>query len=601
MRRHTIRFTLFVTYAVIILVFFTALIAYSGMNESRKLSDQMFRVLRQNAQSLASSMDSELSQMNMVSMNVCYSNLVKQQFAQYLSVKAEQKPTESISSVKVLSELLTSIIGPNRPVDQVNLYGMDGGMVATGLDNRQYETNAADQVWYQALLVSDGNRVVAYTGEDPALSKYYTDPDGKRFLTLARQYIDKLWIPQGFVEVKSSARRVLGAVLNYTSVYGEQVAVFDENGAVILPRESGLAPLWPALSEGGFPQDVTQVRLGAEAGYALCVPSALSGFQTVLFILQSQTSAPMLDYLRNTLGIGLGMMVFALALAYLAAKHFTDPIQSICREVSSYALSQPVKREPFRTRVAELSALYESFAQMQTKIESGVQRQLALQEQEMQSRMLALLAQMNPHFLYNSLSALQSMADEGMRDEIIQMCQAMSRILRYISSDNGPLVPLREELGCTEDFLQCMVLRYQGDLRYEIDVPVALDAVCVPKLCVQLLCENAVKFATQERPPWRMRITGSVSGDRYELSIRDNGPGFSQEVLDTINRAIRSIDETGLLPSLSIGGMGLLNIYMRYKLLYQRDIIFLISNNAEGGACVTIGGYYESLSGADRG
>ena len=82
------------------------------------------------------------------------------------------------------------------------------------------------------------------------------------------------------------------------------------------------------------------------------------------------------------------------------------------------------------THITELNALYDAFLKMQNKVKLSINRELTLQQREMQARMLALQAQMNPHFLYNSLSTIQAMAVEGMDRQIMDMCQSMSRILR---------------------------------------------------------------------------------------------------------------------------------------------------------------------------
>ena len=93
----------------------------------------------------------------------------------------------------------------------------------------------------------------------------------------------------------------------------------------------------------------------------------------------------------------------------------------------------------------------------------------------MQARMLALQAQMNPHFLYNSLSTIQAMADEGMDRQIMDMCQSMSRILRYISSDKEQLVTVDQEIKYTIDFLKCMKARFDDDLIYNIVIPDGIE------------------------------------------------------------------------------------------------------------------------------
>lgn len=120
-----------------------------------------------------------------------------------------------------------------------------------------------------------------------------------------------------------------------------------------------------------------------------------------------------------------------------------------------------------------------------------------------------------------------------------------------------------------------------------------MKKIKVPKLCVQLLVENAIKFTSTRRPPYHVSISGRIEDRQYELTIKDNGPGFSEESLKDIGEKILEIDKTGLLPSLEIIGMGMLNVYIRYKLLHGNDIVFKVGNNNEGGACVTIGGSYE--------
>jgi sensor histidine kinase YesM len=220
-----------------------------------------------------------------------------------------------------------------------------------------------------------------------------------------------------------------------------------------------------------------------------------------------------------------------------------------------------------------------------------MEREIMLQNQEMQSRMLALQSQMNPHFLYNSLATIQSMADEHMDDEIHLMCQNISSILRYISSDKELLVPLKLEMKNTIDYLQCMKIRYDDDLIYEILIPDEMLEIKIPKLCLQLIVENSIKFTTQSiKPPWKIVITGTITNSYWEIAISDNGVGFSQSEIDSLNKKIVEINKSGLLPNLEIRGMGLMNIYIRFKILYKGSHIFRISNQAQGGALLTIGG-----------
>ncbi len=594
MKLHTIRGTLFATYSIIILISFLAYSAYFTVEQTEKLRNQTFAALRQNTQSIAVAIDGELAQMNMVSMNVAYSNLVKDTFYSYLRGKKTKDTLSTFENAKMLGELLTSILGPNRPVDQINLYALDQGVVASGLSNGTRDDRAMDQPWYSMVSGSEHNKAVFYIGQDASLSRFYTDPDGKRFISFVRRYYDVFSNPQGYVEILKSLRKVLAAAINYESLYGENILILDQDGRSMSPDNLTWTDALEYIKSMGYPRDFIELKsedVGHNA-FAFCVPSEQSDFMIMLIIDRSNVLIPVAKYLQGFfLPLALTLL-FALVLAFAAAKRITRPIRAIYHDVRHFDLEKHRDRKQSPTKIMELAALHDSFFDMQAKVEAGLQKQLLLQRQEMQSRMLALQSQMNPHFMYNSLSAIQSMAEENMTEEIVTMCQAMARILRYISSDTGMSVQLMDELKCTEDFLQCMVIRYQGDLSYDTDIPEELMAVSVPKLCLQLLVENAVKFVSTNRPPWHIHISGSFSADRYEITVSDNGPGFDEKTISELNDSIRIINETGLLPSLSIGGMGLLNIYIRYRMLNQQDVIFVIANNADGGAKVTMGGYY---------
>ena len=165
--------------------------------------------------------------------------------------------------------------------------------------------------------------------------------------------------------------------------------------------------------------------------------------------------------------------------------------------------------------------------------------------------------------------------------------------MRYISSDSDQMVYLRDEVKHTKSYLECMKLRYDNELNYNINIPEDMMEYKIPKLCLQLIVENAIKFSTKKKGPWTINIDGLITSQYWEIHITDNGPGFSPEALDILQKEIEKIDQTGFLPNLEINGMGLMNIYIRFKLLYNGKHIFRLSNNVSEGARVTIGGAIE--------
>lgn len=588
MGKVTIRHTLFVSFSIIILISFLSIAAIFCFFEMPKQVERTTSVLEQNCSSIAQSADKEMEQIRTMALNIAHSSLIQDKLVGGESTFRRKPMTTEEKSA--LQSSLSALVTPNDKRDQVNMYLPNGEIIGTGLINSIRIGNVNDQLWYDQVIQSPYQNTFVYMGEDDAIGKYSTGFYSKRFISYVMKQYDNLNLANGYIEIKRSMESVLSSAIHYNSVYGEKVYVVDGLGNLVFPVDAELPEYLTQMSAGEMP---TKAGLHICDGYYVFYsPSAYSDFCTVLVISRWDLMAPVFDYVGKIAFIAILTLGIAIVISYVLSKRVSLPIREMCDEVTAFDLTDPLPVKGLQTDVAELSTLYSSFSDMREKLIDSMNTQLLLQNQEMQSRMLALQAQMNPHFLYNSLATIQAMADENMNDEITQMCFSMSDILRYISSDTEQEVPLREEIRHVNNYLRCMVTRYQGDLTYAIHIPEGMNEVKVPKLCIQLLVENAIKFSATGRPPYHINITAQQDEFHHEISVQDIGPGFNQEVLNSLEQKMTEIDESGLLPSLEINGMGLLNIYIRYKLLHKGKIIFRLENRESCGACVTIGEYY---------
>jgi len=587
MFRNTIKFNLIVTYSLIILIPFLILSIYLITTESQRINSRTFAALRQNCISISESAEREIEQMNMVSTDIAYSYLIKDTYSQYIANQNDYEKT------KVLNDLITNAIGPNRPVDQVNIYTSIGTVIASGLYYNIYDYPVEKMSWYDAAKNNNGSRVLFYVGEDPYISRFTTDAYGKLFFSLSREYYDKFNNVQGYIEVKESVKQILSQAISYKSVYGEQILIFDRNGNIVFPLNvSNYQYVFEQISISDSTSDFISISDGKSKSFATFTNSP-DGIYTAIVISENALFAPTNKYIFGVVLLTILSLLLAFIMSYFAANKITVPINRIYREMQNISLDAYMNKTSLNTRTIELNVLYDHFIDMQHKLVDSLNKQLLLKNQEMQSKMLALQSQMNPHFLFNSLQTIQCMADVNMNKEIVIMCQSLSNILRHISSDTDTTVSLADEITYTKDFLCCMLIRYNNDLFYTIDIPDNMNDIKVPKLCIQPLIENSVKFCTTKLPPYHINIKGRITNGKYLITVTDNGPGFSSKSLSIIDSKINEIDSTGLLPSLEIKGMGLLNIYLRFKILYGNDVVFKIKNNPDGGARITVGGLYD--------
>ncbi len=585
---------------LLVTVVFLAYISYFIISESRKIKTQAFETLSRDAQTASAFMDEEIKNVNTVMQNVAYSNLVKEHFLIYMNrddSNSEGRYSE-MQNIKVLTDLLTAIMGPSRPVDQIYLYSLDGGCVGVGLDNSNTGDNVTDRPWYDDLVRNDDNHLV-FCDEDDRLDKFYTYDEGSRFLTVASVYLSTYYNPQGVIEVKHSISSLISKLKKIdTGVYNERIYIYDQTGKSIYDfSDDSMADEYAPYVIGTDPPVYDEPRHISynKNTHLFADTSSYSGFTTVIAIDNSDVYGPIYDYVKANLLIFAGAVILILLLSYVVSRIITIPVMKMYSSISSLHTDDESiltgSLEKIDTNIIELDTLYKAVMDMHDRAKSSMNREIVLNNQRLQSQILALQSQMNPHFLYNSLATISAMADEGMNDEVVKMCQTISRILRYISSDKEPLVPLSVDASHATDYLECMKMRYGDDLIYDINIPDEMNDIKIPKLCLQLIVENSIKYTTKNvRAPWRISIDGRLTGMYWEISVKDNGPGFLEEDLKVINEKIDYINKTDMLPGLEINGMGLMNIYIRFKTLYHGRHIFRVSNCAEGGALVTIGG-----------
>lgn len=594
--RTTLQFVFFLLVTVVFLVY----ISYFIISESRKIKTQAFETVSRDTQTASAFMDEEIKSVNTVMQNVAYSNLVKEHFLVYMNrpFSSGDGNYSEMQNIKVLTDLLTAIMGPSRPVDQIYLYSLEGGCVGVGLDNSNTSDHVDDKPWYDDLKNSENNRLV-FCDRDERLTKFFTYEDGSRFLTVASVYQSTYYKPQGVIEVKHSISSLISKLKKIdTGAYNEKIYIYDQTGKSIYSfTNDNMAEEYAALVAGNEQPAYDEPRHISYNGntHLFVNTSSYSGFTTVIAIDNNDVYRPIYDYIKANLLIFTGFIVLILLLSYVVSRIITIPVMKMYSNISSLHTDKESmltgSLEKIDTNIIELDTLYSAVMDMHDRAKASMNREIVLNNQRLQSQILALQSQMNPHFLYNSLATISAMADEGMNDEVTKMCQTISRILRYISSDKDPLVPVNEDVSHAKDYLECMKMRYEDDLIYSINIPDEMKDIKIPKLCLQLIVENSIKYATKNvRAPWIISIDGRMTGIYWEITVKDNGPGFNEVDLKEINDKIEYINKTDMLPGLEINGMGLMNIYIRFKTLYHGKHIFRVSNYAEGGALVTIGG-----------
>lgn len=235
---------------------------------------------------------------------------------------------------------------------------------------------------------------------------------------------------------------------------------------------------------------------------------------------------------------------------------------------------------PIEAEIEEIEELDEGINKMARKI--SILLENVRQEKEMQhlTELQLIQAQVNPHFLYNTLDTIVWLIEGGMTDDAVEMISSLSIFFRTSLSKGKDIIPLSEEERHTLSYLEIQQYRYRDILEFEINIPKELGGIPVPKLSIQPLAENALYHGIKNRRgKGKILIEGREEEDALVLTVSDNGQGMTPERLHEVQEAIR----TG-----KRAGFGLAAVAERIALYYGPGYGMKISSEEGKGTTVEI-------------
>lgn len=271
----------------------------------------------------------------------------------------------------------------------------------------------------------------------------------------------------------------------------------------------------------------------------------------------------------STLGIA-GVIVL---LVYTMAR----PIKRLSKAMGQVQKGDFTVRVPNK-RKDEIGELTESFNYMleeiNTLIKQVYQEKIAQKNAEVQ----ALQAQINPHFLYNTLDSVNWMLIDREEYDISDIILSLAGLMRYSIEDENAFVPLEKEVGYVLCYLKIQKNRLEERLEYSVETEESLEAERVPKLILQPIVENAITHGIEPRNrKGRIRIILKDLGDEMLISVEDNGIGMTQKQLNHLREEVPDIEKEGHT------GIGVRNVDRRIRLHYGEAYgIFIESTYGEG-------------------
>ena len=278
---------------------------------------------------------------------------------------------------------------------------------------------------------------------------------------------------------------------------------------------------------------------------------------------------------------------------YLTTIKLSLPIIELRKSLDEITIEKTKIDTQFHTN-NEIEQLREKINAVLFALKDSIRKLNISQEAEYEAKIQSLQAQINPHFLYNSLMAISAAGQEEENAKVQKMCTQLSSLFRY-SYSNDAVSTIGSEISNITTYLEFMKNRYLDELQYKIIFDQSLKDNLIPKLLLQPLIENCFTHGFKSiKPPLYIGVDCEFEGNQWTIHVTDNGGGFSEKKLKEINEQISKIDDDfrdnlyGI--SIDTKNQALLNVYIRLKAMYGEKAKMLISYSEKGGTVIEIRG-----------
>ena len=593
MKQRSLQSKLFIAYIGLASLILFAFASFFYLYVAGRLKDSQIIAMSTLNSSFKSQVDSSIRDLDTVSVNINYSNISKR------ILDSKFNLTISDDMLSDMSDLFLSLSGTELKADQVNLYDFSGYVLQAGLSTMIRKTDDSRSEWLQKALDADGKKIITkpYSTYEYSKSAKYT----QWMISVYRSFTNQYRRNVGVVETAKQCKSVFKSIISYRKqnrATAADVYVFNNDGELIYPYDiseddaTAIKPYFD-LTDASQTSVTLTSPLNGQTEYATRTDSSYTGYSYLTVQPESFILAPVYKMLQILLAVVAVFLLVSVLVSYRLSRSVVRPVKHLKHIIQRMELDTlgQEKVTSYPVSVNELEELYQAFQFMSDNLKNSMTELTEAKEQEIKARNMALQTQINPHFYYNSLSSIMVLAENGDCDTVAKMCRNLSLIMRYITDTGHTTVTLADELDYVKKYLYCMKVRYQSSLNYSIDVDETLLSEEVPKLLIQPLVENAIKYGSDCAPPWTITIRSTTTESSWKIDIMDSGPGFTEEACQRIAENLAKADKNPGLPELRINGLGTINVYLRWKLFCRRNIIFEYGNTEDGHGIVSIGRY----------
>lgn len=558
--RHFFRFksiqsTIAVAFSCLIVVTITVIawMSYHLSTDAVKKNsrDYTYQLMGQ----VSSNIDSYINYMDNISRMVLSNYDIKEYLLKqvYLGAIGKEDLKQKISFQ------LNTVLNTRKDISSILIFGTNGQIIPY---NEKIKLNPqvdlAEQSWYKKAIEAKGKVVISSSHVQNMILNDYNS-----VISLSRELSSDVGDEKLGVLLVDLNYSVINDICNKIKLGNKgYVFIVDANGNIVYHPEQQM------INNNQKMELISQVMRtpgssfvtseGKNSRMYTIKTSQSTGWKIVGVTYVDELVSNKNELQKYTFFGGIAFLIIAVLLSIILSLRISRPIkhlESSMKEVEKGNFDIQVDIQSSN----EIGHLSNRFNRMTTEIKELVIQNMKEQELKRKSELQVLQAQVNPHFLYNTLDSIIWMAETGKSKEVILMTASLAKLFRLSISKGQEFISIFNEIEHIKNYLTIQKMRYKSKLDFEINVDKSILPCKVIKIILQPLVENAIYHGIRNNAgKGHIQITGIRKENRILLQVIDNGIGMSPEEIHNIYQKDRT--------SVQGSGIGVQNVNQRIKL-----------------------------------
>ena len=262
----------------------------------------------------------------------------------------------------------------------------------------------------------------------------------------------------------------------------------------------------------------------------------------------------------------------------------TKPISEILHNIKKVGKGEYKTINVVSADSVEIQELDAGTRKMAGRIEGLLENVRKEQEVQHMTELQLIQAQVNPHFLYNTLESITWMVEAQENEAAVRMISELAKLLRVSLSRGKTIIPIKDELQHSRSYMNIQLARYKERFKTEFRIEEEIENCCIVKLVIQPILENAIYYGVgnmDEDDGGMIIVSGKKKDEDILITIEDNGMGMREEVLENILTDNSKVPKHG-------SGVGVINVHSRIRLMFGEEYGLSIESEPDEGTRVTI-------------